>query len=167
MPSLSSPFELIVWQDVDESKHPLSTTPILSRMLKGSQVKVGDHFRFSEVFGEAGLHQVALLYPLQGKPPIPQESLSRDIDKVLVLDGTWRKVKRLLLLNPWLQDLPHIHLAGLPESRYHRQSHQEGGVSTLEAVLYLCHQVDADEGFLSGLDVLDRMSELQNQFKKS
>jgi DTW domain-containing protein YfiP len=83
------------------------------------------------------------------------------VRKVLVLDGTWRKVRRLLLLNPWLNDLGCLALTPTSASRYLRKSLREDGVSTLEAVMMLAHEWQPEKKILSVLSVLDRMAELQ------
>ncbi|TNC92821.1 MAG: hypothetical protein CSH36_02505 [Thalassolituus sp.] len=155
------PFELVIWQDPDESRHPLSTAPLLQRSSPGAQLLVGDTFSFTDVFGEALPENVALLYPATGDSEILAPGPAAGISKVLVLDGTWRKVRRLLLLNSWLEPLQRMSLTPVQTSRYLRVSPRADGVSTLEAVLMLAAEWTSDASYLDGVGVLDRMAEIQ------
>ena len=54
--------------------------------------------------------------------------------RLVVLDGTWRKSRKMLHLNPLLQQLPRLALQQLPASRYRiRKARQLHQLSTLEA----------------------------------
>ncbi|MCM2347934.1 MAG: DTW domain-containing protein [Acidovorax soli] len=65
--------------------------------------------------------------------------------RLVVLDGTWRKSRKMLHRNPLLQQLPRLPLLALPASRYRiriaRQPHQ---LSTLEATCAALAQLEAD-----------------------
>ena len=160
------PFELIIWQDPDEAKHPLSTAPLLDKSIANCRLIVGDQCLPEELLGENDFSDVALLYPLEGATPLPMSEARSSVSRVLVLDGTWRKVRRLLLLNPWLKTLPCLSLTPDSESRYLRQSQVEQGVSTLEAVYLLADVWQPESGYLEGIAVLDRMAELQDSFRR-
>lgn len=167
--AMNLPFELVIWQDPDEAKHPLSTAPLLQRIAQGSTLLVGSEFSYNDIFGDAAPDSVALLYPLKDATPLSLQNARLCVRKILVLDGTWRKVRRLLLLNPWLNELGCVTLAPSSASRYLRKSPREDGVSTLEAVMMLAQDWVQNEGregedFMSVVSVLDRMSELQKKF---
>lgn len=54
--------------------------------------------------------------------------------RLIVLDGTWRKSRKMLYLNPLLQQLPRLQLQGMPASHYLiRKAHRPDQLSTLEA----------------------------------
>ena len=56
----------------------------------------------------------------------------------IVLDGTWRNTRELMLRHAWLATLPILKLSQLPPSIYAiRKSQKEGSVSTIEAISYL------------------------------
>jgi len=60
-----------------------------------------------------------------------------------VLDGTWRKSRKMLYLSPPLQQLPRLSLQGLPPSRYSiRKAHRPGQLSTLEATCAALAQLE-------------------------
>ena len=161
MHSVDLPFDLILLQDPDESRHPLSTAPLLQRMAGGSRLMVGDVFTEQEVLADVGPDRTALLYPSDQCPPLSVEQARSQIDTVVVLDGTWRKARRLLLLNPWLAHLPRLALTPDSPSLYLRKSPRADGLSTLEAVLTLADDWQPGQDFRSGADVLRRMEELQ------
>jgi DTW domain-containing protein YfiP len=87
-----------------------------------------------------------LLYPqTPGIPaaPAPEIDPARPL-RLVVLDATWRKSRKMLALNPLLQRLPRLALDAPPPSRYLiRKAHRADQVSTLEAV---CHALSRLEG---------------------
>ena len=63
--------------------------------------------------------------------------------RLIVLDGTWRKSRKMLYLNPLLQQLPRLSLQGLPASKYLiRKAHQPDQLSTLEATCAALMQLE-------------------------
>ena len=63
----------------------------------------------------------------------------------MVLDGTWRKSRKMLHQNPLLQQLPRLALKDLPASHYHvRQAHRPHQRSTLEATCAALAQIEGD-----------------------
>ena len=161
MTSIKLPFELIIWQDPTEAKHPLSTAPLLHRMAQGSQLLVGDSFSSGDVFASSDPSETALLYPSDQQLPLAVTEARQTVRKVLVLDGTWRKVRRLLLLNPWLESLQRLALNPQAPSQYLRKSPREDGLSTLEATLLLADDWQPGQNFMEASLVLQRMAELQ------
>ncbi|TKB51157.1 DTW domain-containing protein [Ferrimonas sediminicola] len=84
-----------------------------------------------------------LLYP--GEQATPLESLGQESEpcQLLVLDGTWKKVHRMLQLNPWLQALPKVSFRELPQGNYQiRKAKRTDSLSTLEAVAYALPLID-------------------------
>ena len=75
----------------------------------------------------------------------------------MVLDGTWRKSRKMLHQNPLLQQLPRLPLRELPASRYRiRTAHQPHQLSTLEATCAALAQLEGSaeqfEPLLSAFD---------------
>jgi DTW domain-containing protein len=65
--------------------------------------------------------------------------------RLVVLDGTWRKSRKMLHLNPLLQRLPRLSLQNMPASRYGiRKAHQADQLSTLEATCAALAQLEND-----------------------
>ena len=64
---------------------------------------------------------------------------------LVVLDGTWRKSRKMLQRNPLLQALPRLSLTPLAPSRYSvRKAHQPHQRSTLEAACAALAQLESD-----------------------
>jgi DTW domain-containing protein YfiP len=106
----------------------------------------------SEAGGRSPKHAI-LLYPdtPQDKalnlsaPPALAPAVLRDPGqlRLIVLDGTWRKSRKMLYLNPLLQQLPRLSLHDLPASRYLiRQAHRPDQLSTLEATCAALMQLE-------------------------
>jgi DTW domain-containing protein len=77
--------------------------------------------------------------------------------RLVVLDGTWRKSRKMLYLNPLLQRLPRLVLRDMPASRYRiRKAHQPDQLSTLEATCAALAQLESKpELFASLLTAFD------------
>ena len=58
------------------------------------------------------------------------------VDRLILLDGSWRQSRRLLAANPWLSALPRVGLPELPSRYAIRRAHRPGQLSTLEAGLH-------------------------------
>lgn len=142
--------------EVDQAK---GSARLLQLSLSGSRLEVG------EVFAEPVLQallqppsggRTVLLYPdttedqsLQlAAPPLLDPELPPEAEKILlvVLDGTWRKSRKMLYLNPLLQQLPRLALHDVPASRYLiRKAHRPGQLSTLEAACHALMQLEHNE----------------------
>ena len=65
--------------------------------------------------------------------------------RLVVLDATWRKSRKMLYLNPSLQHLPRLPLRDTPASHYLiRKAHAPDQLSTLEATCYALMQLEQD-----------------------
>jgi DTW domain-containing protein len=87
--------------------------------------------------------------------------------RLVVLDGTWRKSRKMLYLNPLLQALPRIALANLPPSHYAiRKAHRPDQLSTLEATCAALAQLEGvAEKFQPVLNAFDGFVAQQFGFK--
>lgn len=66
--------------------------------------------------------------------------------RLVVLDGTWRKSRKLLFLNPALRELPRMSLQQVSPSRYRiRKAHAPDQLSTLEATCQALAQLEGDQ----------------------
>ena len=108
-----------------------------------------------------------LLYPPTTKdaagdetaPPVPAPATWVDPGqlRLIVLDGTWRQSRKLLSLNPLLQQLPRLALRQTPASRYLiRKAHRPDQLSTLEATCAALMQLEGRaEPFQTLLNAFD------------
>jgi DTW domain-containing protein len=100
------------------------------------------------------LRHPVLLYPATpldatlGDPPttLTSEQLGTpSLLRLVVLDGTWRKSRKILHLNPLLQQLPRLVLRKPPAPRYLiRKAQQSHQLSTLEATCAALDQLEGD-----------------------
>lgn len=103
-----------------------------------------------------------LLYPesppdpalgLSAPPTLPAHCLRTPSRlRLIVLDGTWRKSRKMLYLNPLLQQLPRLALTDMPASRYRiRKAHRPDQLSTLEATCAALAQLEGSAALFEPL----------------
>jgi DTW domain-containing protein YfiP len=112
-----------------------------------------------ESFDDAALHTLmpeprytVLLYPPteypdHAKPAVLDAGRLNDpaLVRLVVLDATWRKSRKMLHQSPALQALPRLALEDVPEGRYAiRKAHRPGQLSTLEATCAALAQLEGD-----------------------
>ena len=134
--------EVLILQHPLEIHHPKNSARLLHLSLPGSRILVGESWD-AHAWSQAleGPKYTVLLYPLTGQtgqesPPSPEPAMLKDSANVrlVVIDATWRKSRKILHLNPALQQLPRMTLDAVPQSRYLiRKAHKLGQLSTLEA----------------------------------
>lgn len=123
-----------------------------SRMIEAEQF---DEQLLSSLLQADGKHAV-LLYPattqneatdLQHEAPefVLQDHVLENL-RLVIIDATWRKSRKMLYLNPVLQQLPRLSLQNMPASHYRiRKAHAPDQLSTLEATCYALMQLEQDE----------------------
>ena len=140
---VNSTIELVIWQHPSEYAHPKGSAQLLHLCLPNSVLFTG------ETFSPAALGLVpeacCLLYP-----PVdidlrePESSVGRPeqaVRQLLVLDGTWRKSRKLLYANPWVQKLPRLSVAG--KSQYViRKAENANQLSTFESVVLALQKLE-------------------------
>jgi DTW domain-containing protein len=132
--------ELLLLQHPLEEHQAKGTARLLHLSLARSRLLVGEVFEPGLL--ASLLEGAVLLYPEEpGRPgpPLPAAAPRR----LVVLDGTWRKSRKMLALNPLLQALPRLSWAAPPVSRYAvRKAQQAHQLSTLEAAALALAQLD-------------------------
>ena len=85
--------------------------------------------------------------PLHAPPALPAlwvQAAQLQQLRLVVLDGTWRKSRKMLYLNPLLQALPRLPLVDLPASQYRiRKAQQAHQLSSFEASVAALAQLHA------------------------
>ena len=145
--------EVLILQHPLEAHHAKNSARLLHLSLPGSRLVVG------EVFDDAALQALmpddkttVLLYPptaFEGHAaPAPLDAAQlADPSQVrlVVLDATWRKSRKMLHQSPALQRLPRLALDEVPDSRYAiRKAHAPGQLSTLEATCAALAQLEGN-----------------------
>lgn len=95
-------------------------------------------------------YQARLLFPGEGAQLIDTaEPSDESLPWLLVVpDGTWRKARKLLHLNPLLAQLPRVTLPEGAVSRYRlRKAPGPGALSTLEAIVQALEILEAPTSF--------------------
>ena len=142
--------QLVILQHPSEVEHKKNSVKVLSLVIPDTQVYVGeteaDFALLSKQLMNCG-RPVYLVYPSERSVSVEQQTISADCI-LLLIDGTWRKAFKILQLNPWLTQLPAVHLPEGYASRYKiRKSSRSDSLSTLEASAYMLKALD------EGLDV--------------
>ena len=98
-------------------------------------------------------------------PALHENSDPREL-RLVILDATWRKSRKMLYLNPVLQALPRLSLTAMPASHYRiRKAHKPDQLSSLEATAYALMRLESNEDkFLPLLEAFDGFVEQQMQF---
>ena len=151
--STATACEVLILQHPLEAHHAKNSARLLHLSLPGSRLVVG------EVFDDAALQALmpddkttVLLYPptaFEGHAaPAPLDAAQlADPSQVrlVVLDATWRKSRKMLHQSPALQRLPRLALDEVPDSRYAiRKAHAPGQLSTLEATCAALAQLEGN-----------------------
>ena len=158
---LDCDYQLVILQDPKEAKHALSSAPILAKSIIGSRLIIGEQFDPLELLGENWQQESLLVFPSETSLTGAQAALL-DIKHVILLDGTWRKVSRLMHLNPWLNQIPAIGIQAENASEYQiRKSPREDGLSTIEAAVTVLNTLQADKDFSPILAAFRKMIDLQ------
>lgn len=161
--SQSLPFPVILLQHPHEAQHAKSTVPLLRQALPDVQVCVGEHpADFAHLLPFQNASGWWCLYPEVNALNVDTEldSLPLSWDKspgiegtrplaffkgLVVLDGTWRKTRKMRYLNPWLTALPALTFSKAPESRYViRKGPGQGALSTLESLAHVLDVLSDD-----------------------
>jgi len=81
--------------------------------------------------------------------------------QVLVLDGTWRKTHKMLMLNPILQVLPRIAILPNKASSYHiRKQKNNQSLATIEAIAELIQMLEPEASNAERLHIaFDKMQQ--------
>lgn len=155
---LANKVELLLLQHPEETPNAKNTAGLLHLSLQNSQLLMGEQWAEEELTHTlyAGAKQPLLLYPELAEyqslglqpppPPLALDQYSCSQLRLVVLDGTWRKSRKMLYLNRPLQKLPLLSLTQAPESLYKiRKAHSENQLSTLEASCYALQQLEQNK----------------------
>jgi len=137
IPSLDSRTRVVLLQHPSETSHALNTARLAALGLVNAELRVGEVFEdLGELLNRPGYRPV-LLFPGEVAQVLTAYGDVDDTPLLLIVpDGTWRKARKLLYLNPLLDALPKVTLAQVTPSRYRlRKAPEAGALSTLEAVV--------------------------------
>ena len=148
IPSLDSRTRVLLLQHPSEVSHALNTARLATAGLNNAQLVVGEVFDDLTTLLNPPGYQARLLFPADDAQPL-QVYAPGDLPLLLVVpDGTWRKARKLLHLNPLLAALPRVALADGGISRYRlRKAPGPGALSTVEAIVQALQVMEAPASF--------------------
>ncbi len=146
--------ELLLLQHPLEQHQAKGTAGLLALSLSRCQRWVGEQFEpalLARALARPDPSFVNLLLYPDDAAGLPQAASALTADalarperlRLVVLDATWRKSRKMLHLNPLLQTLPRWALQQPPASRYTiRRAQQTHQLSTLEATVLALQQLE-------------------------
>ncbi|HEU4850982.1 MAG TPA: tRNA-uridine aminocarboxypropyltransferase [Telluria sp.] len=167
---VASALELLILQHPMEVRNAKGTARLLHLSLPNSSLVVGESFDAGKLHAllYAGGRSPVLLYPPSSTDAceqVPPGQLVAGATRLVVLDGTWRKSRKMLFCNPVLQALPRLSLADVPPSAYRiRKAHAPHQLSTLEAAACAIAAIDAGADIAPLIDGFDAFINRQAAF---
>ena len=149
---LASPVELLILQHPMEVDNAKGSARLLHLSVAGSVLVAGETFapeHLHDLLYQGGRVPI-LLYPDtpgQPSPAVPPSTPARTL-RLVIIDGTWRKSRKMLYLNPLLQTLARVPLGEVAPSGYRiRKAHAPDQLSTLEAACLALDQLEGGHRF--------------------
>jgi DTW domain-containing protein YfiP len=160
IPRLENRTRVLLLQHPSEVGHALNTARLAALGLADAELLVGEDFSGLDLSD----WDAWLLFPGESAVALA-ELAAQPVDKprlLVVPDGTWRKARKLLHLNPNLAALPRVVLPEGLTSRYRlRKAPAEGALSTIEAVVHALDALDAPHSHADLLRPFDALIEGQ------
>lgn len=160
---LANRIQVLVLQHPDESKHPLNTARLAVLGLKNAELWVGESFpQLEDRLKTVDL--ACLLFPAQAHSEIqPVAAIAAEVTSMLIVpDGTWRNVRKIIKTNPSLSTLPHLGLALDQPSHYRiRKTREIAAVSTIEAIVRALTVLEPEHEFSPLLRPFEALVEQQ------
>lgn len=150
IPQLDSRTRVLLLQHPSEVGHALNTARLADLGLLNAELRVGEVFEDLATLLNPPGYQARLLFPGEDAQLIDTgEPSDESLPWLLVVpDGTWRKARKLLHLNPLLAQLPRVTLPEGAVSRYRlRKAPGPGALSTLEAIVQALEILEAPTSF--------------------
>ncbi len=160
IPRLENRTRVLLLQHPSEVGHALNTARLAALGLANAALRVGEDFSDLDL----SAWDAWLLFPGESAVALAELAI-QPVDKprlLVVPDGTWRKARKLLHLNPNLAALPRVVLPDGLTSRYRlRKAPAEGTLSTIEAVVHALDALDAPQSHADLLRPFDALIEGQ------
>ena len=160
IPSLTSRTRVLILQHPSEVSHALNTGRLAALGLRNAELVVGEQF---DALPQSTVDPV-LLFPGEGALPVASLAGSARPLTLIVPDGTWRKARKLLHVNPGIASLPRVTLPPGLVSRYRlRKAPMPGALSTLESIVVALNALEGEGRFDALLRPFDALIESQIQ----
>lgn len=164
IPRLDSRTRVLLLQHPSEAGHALNTARLAALGLTNAQLLIGEVFEDLERLLHPPGFTPRLLFPGEGARPLSVQDGEGAPTLLVVPDGTWRKARKLLHLNPALAALPRVTLSDAPVSRYRlRKAPSAEALSTLEAVVHALEILESPASYAALLKPFEALIEGQIQ----
>lgn len=162
IPHLDSRTRVLLLQHPSEVSHALNTARLAALGLSNAELIVGEVFEYLPTLLNRPGYQARLLFPAEDAQPLQAYTASDEPLLLVVPDGTWRKARKMLHLNPLLAALPRVTLAEGGVSRYRlRKAPGPGALSTIEAIVQALETLEAPTTFAPLLKPFEALIEGQ------
>jgi DTW domain-containing protein YfiP len=107
-------------------------------------------------------NECALLYPGESAVTLDSNFKARELTHIILIDGTWRKAKKIFMLSKNLQTLPLLKLSPAEKTDYRiRKAPSENSLSTLEAAVMALHFLEPDLNTTPAIVSFQKMIDIQ------
>jgi len=162
IPALDSRTRVLILQHPSEVNHALNTARLAVLGLNNAELVVGEVFDDLTTLLDMPGYRARLLFPAEGATALTVQTGEVEPLLLVIPDGTWRKARKLLHLNPRLAALPRVTLDNPPPSRYRlRKVPGAEALSTLEAITHALHTLEPGRSFEALLKPFDALIEGQ------
>lgn len=149
---VNTDIEVLILQHPLEVFETKGTARLLHLSLTHSRIVIGEVFD-DNIF--VSIKNTLLLYPTKPEdhslgiaaPPALDTTWLNNLNNIrlIIIDGTWRKSRKILCKNPYLQTLPRLKLDDLPAGQYTiRKAQKPHQLSTMEAASAALAQLEGD-----------------------
>jgi DTW domain-containing protein len=150
--TVNTGIEVLILQHPLEVSETKGTARLLHLSLPNSKLLTGELF---ENAAWVSSKNTILLYPVtpedrslgvKAPPELPANWLNQlHHIRLIIIDGTWRKSRKILCKNPYLQTLPRLVLDDLPAGQYTiRKARKPHQLSTMEAASAALAQMEGN-----------------------
>lgn len=162
IPHIDSRTRVLLLQHPSEVSHALNTARLAALGLSNAELIVGEVFEdLPKLLNRPG-YQARLLFPAEDAQPLQAYAPNDQPMLLVVPDGTWRKARKMLHLNPLLAALPRVTLTEGGVSRYRlRKAPGPGALSTIEAIVQALETLEAPTTFAPLLKPFEALIEGQ------
>jgi DTW domain-containing protein YfiP len=152
----------LLLQHPSEVNHALNTARLAALGLNNAELIVGEVFEDLPTLLSRPGYQARLLFPGDDAQPLQAYTATGEPLLLVVPDGTWRKARKMLHLNPLLAALPRVTLAEGGVSRYRlRKAPGPGALSTVEAIVQALETLEVPTSFAPLLKPFEALIEGQ------
>lgn len=162
IPRLDSRTRLLILQHPSETRHALNTARLAALGLIQARLEIGEVFDSLAQWLDVPGYRPCVLFPDEQAITLAPYAVTDQPWLLVVPDGTWRKARKLMHMNPLLQTLPKVTLAAPAPSRYRlRKAPMTGALSTIEAIAQSLECLEPDGDFTALLRPFEQLIEGQ------